>query len=354
MNQQDNQGPEGFEETNDPGSNPFTQDLKGEFASTFDTNTNPVSQIFREGGFGGQDRTRNIALIGAIVLLVALAVVFFMVNSESEDNLAEEFSGQQDSLIPEANTPPPEEDFTETPDVPPTIVEEPGLDEGIDSGLTEIPEEVGADEDLTADDGAGEQGVAQESYADDSPYSGGGVPPSLATPPNGAARDYDETSESAEFTWEGSPGGYIMFSRSPNMASLDRRARVSGNSYSFHHPAPGTWYWMVKNGGGSSSINSFTISPPIKRNLSMVAPTPGGALTGNGGVVSWQGDNKVAFYRVEVSNSGWANPMYRFATSGTQLQVQGVSPGSYQIRVGGFSESSGRWEYTSPVDVTVQ
>jgi hypothetical protein len=37
-------------------SNPFTADLKGEFTSNFGTNTNAVSQIFKEGGFaGGQD-----------------------------------------------------------------------------------------------------------------------------------------------------------------------------------------------------------------------------------------------------------------------------------------------------------
>ena len=43
-------------------SNPFTADLKGEFSSTFGTNanTNAVSQIFKDGGFVSQNRTKWI------------------------------------------------------------------------------------------------------------------------------------------------------------------------------------------------------------------------------------------------------------------------------------------------------
>ena len=62
----------------------------------------------------------------------------------------------------------------------------------------------------------------------------------------------------------------------------------------------------------------------------------------------------MARYKVEVSQSGWANPEYKFQTSGQDVQMRGVQPGAYQLRVGAFSEVSGRWEYSQPVDVTVQ
>ena len=85
-----------------------------------------------------------------------------------------------------------------------------------------------------------------------------------------------------------------------------------------------------------------------------VGPASGGAIAGNGGTVAWQGDNKVGFYRVELSTGSWANPSHRFASSGNSLNLTGVAPGTYQMRVGAFSEVAGRWEYTPAIPVTVQ
>jgi hypothetical protein len=133
------------------------------------------------------------------------------------------------------------------------------------------------------------------------------------------------------------------------------RIQVSGNSFQFQSFHPGTWYWKVENDAGTSEIRKFVIEKPIRRNVMLAQPQNGGSLSGNGGVVSWQGDYGIAFYRVELSTNGsWGAPQYRFATSGTELQLQGVQPGQYQMRVGAFSEVARRWEYQDAVTISVQ
>jgi hypothetical protein len=78
-------------------------------------------------------------------------------------------------------------------------------------------------------------------------------------------------------------------------------------------------------------------------------------LAGSGGVVSWTGDKGVAYYRVELNQSDdWSNPMFKFSSSGSQVQLNGVGAGQYQLRLGAFSEVSGRWEFTQPIAVTIQ
>jgi hypothetical protein len=77
-----------FSSQSAPQTNPFTADLKGEFTSNFGTNTNAVSQIFKEGGFVNQNRTKYI-IIGLVVAAV-LAIVFFMMTGE--DSAEEEFA----------------------------------------------------------------------------------------------------------------------------------------------------------------------------------------------------------------------------------------------------------------------
>lgn len=180
------------------------------------------------------------------------------------------------------------------------------------------------------------------------------VAPSLKGPENGSARNYDETANHAEFTWTGGPGSWIQFSRNPSMQPLIQKVWVKGNRYRFARPEPGVWYWRIVNGSGKSEIRMFRINPPIKRKIALLIPVAGSTLAKEGGMVNWSGDTNVTYYRVEISNQGWANPTYRFATSGTQMQIQNVMGGAYDIRIGAFSEVSGRWEYTDPAKITIQ
>jgi hypothetical protein len=133
------------------------------------------------------------------------------------------------------------------------------------------------------------------------------------------------------------------------------RVKVSGSSYAFHHPWPGQWFWKVESEGGASDVRSFSVAAPIRRNIALSAPAAGAALAGSGGVVAWTGDKGVAYYRVELNQSDdWSNPMFKFSSSGSQVQLNGVGAGQYQLRLGAFSEVSGRWEFTQPIAVTIQ
>ena len=196
--------------------------------------------------------------------------------------------------------------------------------------------------------------MANEDEDEDSDQETAAFAPSLLTPEHGATRSYDETSNMAPFTWSGSGRAWITFSRSPKMHPIEVKAPVNGNHFEFVRPHPGIWYWQVANARGKSEVRMFTINPPLKRAIALLNVQDGAALTKDNATIAWKGDSMVTYYRVEVSNQGWANPSFRFATTGTQLEMHGVPQGQYQIRVGAFSEVSGRWEYTDPMKVTVQ
>jgi hypothetical protein len=306
------------------GTNPFTADLKGEFTSNFGTNTNAVSQIFKEGGFVGQNKTKYF-IIGGVVFVVVAILAFALIPSDEEEGEGE--TAEETS---------------------------PENAEGTD---TKTDEEATAEE--TKPEGEGEttaeQSAASEAVPESKPMKstgGGGGPVALTEPADGSSLNYDESQGPAMFTWTGG-GGHIVFSRNSSMSPVVYRVKVSGNQYAFHHPWPGTWYWKVENGSGSTEVRSFKVNGPARRNLQITEPS-NGSVAGNGGVIAWQGDSAVAYYRVEISNSGWANPTHRFATSGNSVKLEGVTAGSYQMRVGAFSEVSGRFEYTAPASVTVQ
>src|SRR5262249_23610406 len=147
----------------------------------------------------------------------------------------------------------------------------------------------------------------------------------------------------------------IVFSRNSSMSPVVRRVKVAGQtSYSFNHPHPGKWYWRVEGAGGQSEVRSFMVNPPVRRTFSVSAPSSGGTIAGSGGVVQWSAGEKVARYQVQFkgANETWANPQHRFGTSGTSVSLNGVPAGSYEVRVGAFSEVSGRWEWQTISNVT--
>ena len=70
--------------------------------------------------------------------------------------------------------------------------------------------------------------------------------------------------------------------------------------------------------------------------------------------MSWLGDERIAHYRIELKEKGSGEVSYRFATTGTSLVISKLNPGSYDMRVGAFSEVSGSWEYNDYFPVIVQ
>jgi hypothetical protein len=373
-------------------SNPFTSDLKGEFTSSFGTETNTVSQLLSDGAFGAK-RNKVLMAAGAAVFAIFIGVLVMSSgdesaesdefgNSETLEDVGDDFAEEDDSDLGkegdetedllENDIEIADTEIEEAESIEEEVAEEKAIEE--EERIAEAEEKRKLEEQgeaLASADGEGLEGEMTEDGMDpnaeevvdpaavvdtDAPIEGleGTDRPAALNPPSGSSRSYDETSEYAEFSWEGSPGGYIYFSRNPNLEPVEKRVMVDGNNYRLRHPWPGTWYWKVQNGAGASEIASFTVDPAVRRNVALNQPQSGSSLSGNGGLVSWTGDSKVARYKVEISGSGWANPDYKFQTSGNDLQVQGVSVGNYQMRVGAFSEVSGRWEFTQPVDVVVE
>lgn len=330
-----------------PQSNPFTADLKGEFTSNFGTNTNAVSQIFKEGGFVNQDRTKKLIIGGAVIAVLAIVIYLFTAGGGEEEGteVAGEETGEEATG---------EETGEETAGAEST--EEAGAEET--DAATETAEETEATttEETAATSettsAASTQSYASSSYVPSS-FSASSGALTLMEPADGSSLSYDESQGAANFSWSGG-GGWIVFSRNASMNPVSLKVAVSGNSYAFNHPWPGKWYWKVQNKSGSTEVRSFSVGSPVRRNVQISEPQAGGAVAGTGGTVSWQGDSKVAYYRVEFSTGDWANPPYKFASSGNSVQTNGVAPGQYMMRVGAFSEVSGRWEYTAPVSVSVQ
>lgn len=328
-NNQDPNSNAAFSQTSGAQSNPFTSELKGEFTSDFGTNTNAVSQIFKSGGFSAESKSRLIILGVAAVAILGGAYWY----------LAEPGTEGSETEIADETTP------------------EEG--EGEAEGEGDVAK-TDATTDATASTDAA---VPADAAAAAVPVEGGEAVPEASTgaiklvsPGAGGSQSYDETQGVSEFTWEG-PADEIVFSRSKSMTPVVKSVKLNGAStFSFENPYPGTWYWQVKNSTGASDVSSFVIAAPEHRSFPIQAPTPGGSVAGNGGVVSWQAAEKVARYSVEFTPTGssFANPAYRFGTSGTSVSLQGVNPGSYDVRVGAFSEVAGRWEWQMIQNVSVQ
>jgi hypothetical protein len=321
-----------------PQSNPFTADLKGEFTSNFGTNTNAVSQIFKEGGFVNQDRTKKL-IIGGVVIAV-LAILLYVFWPSGDDSVATDETAGEETATEEAAGEETDEAATEE------------TDEATTEDTADTPAETPATADTTQAADQSTEGSKASSYVPSSfAASSGSI--TLTEPADGSSLNYDESQGAATFSWSGG-GGWIVFSRNQSMNPVSLKVAVSGNSYSFQHPWPGKWFWKVQNKSGSTEVRSFSVASPVRRNIQISEPQANGAIAGSGGTISWQGDSKVARYRVEFSTGDWANPPYRFSSSGNSVQTNGVPAGQYQMRLGAFSEVSGRWEFTSPVGVTVQ
>lgn len=326
-------------------TNPFTGDLKGEFTSDFGTNTNAVSQIFKNNGLGSDNKSKAIIIGVAVVALLIVGALFYMDSSDDEfgdelgtGDVAEETEGLEEGG---------------------ELAEGEEMAVGGEEAATEGEEmAVGGEEAATegeemAAEGT-ETGEAVAEAVETGMASTGAI--SIAQPHDGAQQNYDETQGPAMFEWEG-VADRIVFSRSSSMQPIERSINLSGsNSYSFDHPYPGTWFWRLENAEGATEVRRFHVLPPARRNFPVSQPTAGGAISGNGGVVSWQADQKVARYQVQLNQSGasWANPTYRFGTSGTSVALRNVPAGTYDMRVGAFSEVSGRWEWQLIQGITIQ
>jgi hypothetical protein len=133
-------------------------------------------------------------------------------------------------------------------------------------------------------------------------------------------------------------GSRVEVSLTSDFSSLYVSGRAKNGSFRIPSPPPGNVYWRIK---GDTAVNQITINPPAPLSLSLNAPS---ALS-QGTEVSWSGNGDAAYYRLELSND------IAFATQNKSLNLPSMPAGDYSVRLGGLSLASGRWEYTSAVQL---
>lgn len=350
-------------QTNADQTNPFTGDLKGEFTSEFGTNTNAVSQIFNNNGFNSQSRTKLV--IGIVALVSLLAGGFFYIQTQDSESAQEDTVldpqeiGQED--IAEGSDELQQEQLDTAADKPadtataanPTARENAVAEDTVSTTTAEAENTSAAE---MIDTAATPRATPSAQSLGSTATMGQSSTLAVSSPIGGAETDYNETMAAPRFSWQGN-ATRIIFSRSSSMRPVYRFANVEGrSSYKFNGIFPGNWYWQLQGPDGMSEVQSFTISPPSRRPVSIIEPQSGSSLSGNGGFVAWSGADKVARYQVQFKtpDMSWANPTYRYGTVGTKVAVSGMAPGTYDMRVGAFSEVSGRWEWHVMKGISVQ
>ena len=359
-------------------SNPFTGgELKSDMTSQLSVGVSNFSEYFKSGMNPSQKRILAMVLVTVLILGGLFVYKKMSVGGDGDDFAAADYSppasssrsSSSSSSSSSSNSSSYDDDSkndqsgSSSSDMTADSSSSSDDDYDDDYDQQDYDEDDAMDEDMSSDSYGSDDSKYDDSKSDVDEMSaseeivlaeatGGEGAPRIVSPENNQSRNYDETSEYAQFEWQGEPGGHILFSRSYDMQPLEKKISVSENYYRLAHPWPGTWYWRVENSLGMSAVKSFYVEAPVRRQIAL---NPlGEVLSGTGGVVSWQGDSKVARYVIELSQSGWSNPQFKFQTSGTSLTLNNVSSGDYQIRLGAFSEVSGRWEYTQAQAVSIQ
>lgn len=281
-----------------------------------------VSQIFKEGGFGENEKRKRMMVVAAALVSIAIvggAVYFLFIAPEA---------GFDTAVTPE--TPLPAADFDATG----------GMESGAEGAAAE--EEGAADGELAADDGAEAALPAEEGAA------GGaeGQSASAGSVANVTSWDYDES--------KGGPvvkvadGAVVEVARNTSFSEMYVSGRAVGGEFRIPNPPPGSIYWREQ---GSAQVNEIKVNPPPSLGLSFSAPsslTPGGSL-------SWESGRPAAYYRVEfATDAAFSNVASAVSTTTTQATINGLNPGTYFVRVGGLNTASGKFEYSQASQLTMQ
>ena len=292
----------------------------GEFASGFG-GTNAVSQIFREGGFSGEDRRKKFLIGGAVVAaLAACAAVYFLFVQEKPP-AADAPAAAAESADASADNAAEEEDGAATGD-----------------------EEYADEEEGSAEgEGAAEAGAAS------APASAGAGAASAGAPIVAGSSSYDYNEEA---------GGPVVSAPAGSVIEVSRRASFSdryvtgtvgqGGTFRIPNPPPGKVYWRSQ---GSGSANQITVNPPVGLGIQFQAP----ATLSEGGNLSWTATGPSAYFRVEfATDPSFATNAHVISTNQMAAPVTGVSAGSYFVRIGGLNRAAGKWEFSQASKLEVQ
>jgi hypothetical protein len=296
----------------------------GDFASGFG-GTNAVSQIFKEGGFAGDEKKKRMVIFGALaVVVLALGGVYLMFSGDSA-----------------------EEAMLETPVADGAAAAEgaEGAEAGAEAGAAAEGAAEGAEAaeagDVAAEDAAEGEDAAMEAAPAEAPAA--------AVAMTGQSSTYDYNEEMGGPMVQAAAGSTIEVARRADFADAYVIGSVgAAGSFRIPNPPPGKVYWRVQ---GSQSASEITVNPPPGLGVDFTAP----ASLSEGTQLSWSASGPVAFFRVEFgTDQAFSSVAHVISTSQTSVGVTGVSAGSYFVRLGGLNRASGKWEYSAATSITVQ
>jgi hypothetical protein len=293
---------------------------QSEFGSAQFGGNSSVSQIFKEGAFGEDDRRRRMVVVGAAlaaICVIGAAVYFLFVPDHSVPSIDGAIA--TDESVPAQEFAPPPADQPVDAQAPADAAAAPAA--GAATGAT-----VG--DDVVPDGAAAPAGA------------------SASVTGNVTNWEYDET--------KGGPvvkvadGAMVEVSRSFSFAGKYVYGPAKGGSFRIPNPPPGAIYWREQ---GSGTVNEIKVTAPRSLGISFSAPatmTPGGTL-------SWSSSVPASYYRVEFStDSGFLDIAAAVSTTNTETVINGLNPGTYFVRVGGLNTAAGRFEYSKGAAVNMQ
>ncbi len=295
------------------GGSPKSQaQMGGEFSSGFGGGTNAVSQIFRDGGPGGDDKRRKMVmalLFGVVVVALGYAGYIFFFEGDASSEAPIVVTTPAPKATSAAGT-----DSKTVADAKPTAAAA-ATDDALDE-----EEEEGEDEELEVD-----------------------------TKAPGSASTYAYNEVGGGPIVQASPGTAIEVSRKQDFSEMYMTGTVNASGQlRIPNPPPGKVYWRV---AGKPDVTEITVTAPPKLNIAMKV----GASIGASETLQWSANGDVAHYRLELaSDASFTSIAHSFSTNKSQLALSGVNPGNYFIRVGGLNVAAGRWEFTRGSAVEVK
>ncbi len=288
----------------------------GEFSSGFGGGTNAVSQIFRDGSMGSDDKRRKVMMgliLGVAFTIVAASIYYFVFDE-----------GDFSSEVPTAATTPA-------------------------PAASETTSEKKADAAAKTTDAAA--GTVAETEEDAALEDEEGEDEELVSAPSAP-------SSSGSYKYNEVGGGPLVSAPAGTAIEVSRMQDFSvmymtgttntGGQLRIPNPPPGKVYWRV---AGKPEVTEITIAPPAKLNIGLKI----GASIGATETMQWSADGEVAHFRLEFAGEpSFGNLAHSFSTNKNQLTLSGVNPGNYFVRVGGLNVASGRWEYTRGSSIEVK
>jgi hypothetical protein len=326
---------------------PFTGALAGEYTSELeDPSISSLVKRPRLFGIPGLNKKRTGWILLASFAVGSLLRLAWNQNQDNPDAIRQSWDSIKNSVFndQQASEESPSENKKSLEDVTPE--EKTAVDDV-------TPKEKTAIEDVTpkvaAEDGIDHQPAPKTAEALEP------VPSAITnvTPKEGASMVFDLTKGPATFKWQGE-ATKIIFSLNKTMKPIARRIDVIGkSSYGFRGIKPATWFWRLDTSLGEGAVQSFKIRRPKARNFEFTQPVTGSSISRQSAPISWKPAKKVAWYKLIVYRKGGKKAILVKGTSGSKLTINNIKPGQYEMKLGAFSEVSGKWEWKRITDITV-